>query len=158
MKYLFILAGIVLASACTTFPQTLPPVPKAINAPGSRALGPYSQAMRAGDYVFLSGVVAFDAKEGKFAPAKIGPQTRQVFANLKTVLAAAGLSLDDVVKTTVYLKNPADFARMNPIYAGYFKDHKPARTTVPGVDWGRPDVLIEIEAVAYAPGALAPQP
>ncbi|PHS28318.1 MAG: deaminase [Robiginitomaculum sp.] len=122
-----------------------------ISVPGGRTLGPYSQAVRAGDYVFLSGIIALNNKTGKFAEAEIEPQTRQVFANLKDVLAAAGLGLDDVVKTTVFLKNPKDFAPMNVIYAEYFKDHKPARSTVPGVDWGRPDLLIEIEAIAYAP-------
>ncbi len=148
MKPYLVLAASLALFACATPPAA---VLQDITVPGSRSLGPYTQAVRAGDYVFLSGIVAFDAQSGTFAPARIEPQTRQVFANLKTVLAAAGLGLDDVVKTTVYLKNPADFAKMNPVYADYFKGHKPARTTVPGVDWGRPDVLIEIEAIAYAP-------
>ena len=150
MKRALALAAAIALGACAA--SAPPPAPQAITVPGARSLGPYAQAVRAGDYVFLSGIVAFDASTGKFAPARIGPQTRQVFANLQAVLAAAGLGLDDVVKTTVYLKNPADFPRMNPIYARYFKGRKPARTTVPGVDWGRPDVLIEIEAIAYAPG------
>jgi 2-iminobutanoate/2-iminopropanoate deaminase len=139
---------------CANIEYTAPviaPVMESISVPGGRTLGPYSQAVRAGDYVFLSGIIALNSKTGKFAAAKIEPQTRQVFANLKDVLAAAGLGLDDVVKTTVFLKDPKDFASMNAVYAEYFKDHKPARSTVPGMDWGRPDLLIEIEVVAYAP-------
>ncbi len=123
---------------------------KTITTPGAHVMGPYSQAVRAGDFVFLSGVIAFDAKAGKFVEAKIEPQTRQVFANINEILAAIRLGLDDVVKTTVFLKNPEDFAPMNVVYGEYFNDHKPARSSVPGVDWGNPNVLIEIDVVAYA--------
>ena len=140
-------------SACANVQYAAPQSVKtmqSISVPGAHTLGPYSQAIRAGDFVYLSGVIAFDAKAGKFAEAKIGPQTHQVFANMKAVLAAAGLGLDDVVKTTVFLKNPKDFAPMNVIYGEYFSTHKPARSSTPGVDWGRPDILIEIDAVAYA--------
>ncbi len=155
MKNAIMLGAAALAvTACANVnyhePAAAAPM-QAISVPGAHTLGPYSQAVRAGDYVYLSGVVAFDAKAGKFAEAKIGPQTRQVFANMTAVLAAAGLTLDDVVKTTVFLKNPKDFAPMNKIYGEYFSTHKPARSSVPGVDWGNPGVLIEIEAIAYAP-------
>jgi len=157
MKNIMILGLLTSAlTACANVQYTAPapiaaPPLETITVPGAHTLGPYSQAVRAGDYVFLSRVVAFDAKAGKFAKAEIEPQTRQVFANLREVLAAASLGLEDVVKTTVFLKNPKDFAPMNTLYAELFKGHKPARSTVPGVDWGNPGVLIEIEAVAYAP-------
>ena len=147
------LAAVSMAACANindTEPTTSAPL-QSISIPGAHTLGPYSQAVRAGDFIFLSGAIAFDAKSGRFAEAKIEPQTRQVFANMIDVLKAAGLGLDDVVKTTVFLKNPKDFAPMNTIYAELFMGHKPARSTVPGVDWGNPGVLIEIEAVAYAP-------
>lgn len=152
MKLLAVILGTVLLyGACTDQPQkskreikTITP----ITVDGMPSLGPYSQAVEANGFVFLSGIVAYDAKAGAFASADIQTQTKQVFANLKQVLAASGLGLDDVVKTTVFLKNPEDFAPMNKIYAEYFTTHKPARSTVPGVNWGRDDVLIEIEAVA----------
>jgi len=122
-----------------------------VTVPDMPALGPYSQAVEAGGFVFLSGIVAFDAQAGAFVAADIDTQTHQVFANAKQVLVAADLTLDDVVKVTVFLKNPKDFPRVNELYAGYFPDYKPARSTVPGVDWGRDDVMIEIEMTARRP-------
>lgn len=119
-----------------------------IKVKGQPTLGPYAPAIRANGFVFLSGIVAYNAQDKAFAPSNIHDQTHQVFSNLKAVLAAADLQLQDVVKVTVYLKNPQDFAPMNTIYATYFDTHKPARTTVPGVDWGRDDVLIEIDVIA----------
>lgn len=126
--------------------------PHAISVPDLPALGPYAQAVEAGGTVYFSGIVAFDAKAKKFAEANIEAQTAQAFANLDTILAAADLSKSDIVKVTVYLKNPADFKPMNPLYARYFKDWHPARTTVPGVNWGRPDVLIELDVIAQRQG------
>jgi 2-iminobutanoate/2-iminopropanoate deaminase len=111
-------------------------------------LGPYSQAVAAGDLVFVSGIIAFDSTAGTFAAPEIGAQTTLAIANLETLLRANGLSLDDVVKTTVFLRNASDMPGMNAVYAGRFSARPPARTTVPGADWGRPDVLIEIEAIA----------
>jgi 2-iminobutanoate/2-iminopropanoate deaminase len=143
-----------LLGGCVSVQNSTPAPTSAIQTikvPGAHTLGPYSKAIRAGDFVFLSGVIAFDAKAGAFVEATIEPQTRQVFANISQVLAAANLSLNDVVKTTVFLKNPKDFAAMNAVYAEYFLDNKPARSTVPGMDWGRPEILIEIDVVAYAP-------
>lgn len=122
--------------------------PEAITARDAPALGPYVTAVAAGELVFLSGVVPFDHAAGAFAPADIESQTRQAFANLEAGLAAAGLGLDDVVKMTVFLRDPDDVAAMNAVYAEYFDDWKPARTTVPGADWGRDDLKIEIEAIA----------
>ena len=143
-----ILGTALLLGACSNEPQTPVNEITTISVDGMPTLGPYSQAVEANGFVFLSGIVAYDAKAGAFVAADIDTQTRQVFANLKQVLAASGLDLNDVVKTTVFLKNPKDFSRMNEIYAEYFAAHKPARSTVPGVNWGRDDVLIEIEAVA----------
>ena len=149
MKFLaVILSTALLLGACSDAPKTTTKEIKTISVDGMPSLGPYSQAVEANGFVFLSGIVAFDAKAKSFVAADIDTQTRQVFANLEQVLAASGLDLNDVVKTTVFLKNPKDFAPMNKIYAEYFDAHKPARSTVPGVNWGRDDVLIEIEAVA----------
>lgn len=132
-------------AGCATLPTT--PATQHINSDQIAQLGPYTHAVAAGEFVFISGMIAHD-KDSGFAAAEIGPQTHQVIANLKSALEAARLDLTDVVKTTVYLKNPADFPALNEIYAIYFPEDPPARTTVPGVDWGRGDILIEIEAIA----------
>src|SRR5512138_2266443 len=95
------------------------------------AIGPYSQAIRAGDFVFVSGQVAVDVRTGKLAEG-IEAQTRQVIENLRTVLAAAGASLDRVVKVTVFLGRWEDFAAMNEVYASYFDAKPPARSVVQG--------------------------
>ena len=95
-----------------------------------KAIGPYSQAIATGNMVFTAGQVALDAKSGELVGRTTAEQTEQVFANLKAVLAAAGTSLQNVVKTTVYLADMADFAQMNEVYARHFGTHKPARSTV----------------------------
>jgi 2-iminobutanoate/2-iminopropanoate deaminase len=130
-------------AACATAPSVA-----LLHDPASTPLGPYSQAVAAGDFVFVSGIVAFDSTTGTFAAAEIGPQTTQAISNLESLLRANGLSLDDVVKTTVFLRNASDMPGMNAVYADRFSARPPARTTVPGADWGRPDILIEIEAIA----------
>ena len=111
------------------------------------ALGPYSPATALGNLVFTSGQIAFNAELGKVIDGDISAQTRQALDNLKAVLEASGSSLDHTLRITVYLKNPADFAAMNKVYAEYFPNKKPARTTVPGVEWG-PGMLVEVDAVA----------
>jgi 2-iminobutanoate/2-iminopropanoate deaminase len=121
---------------------------QSLSDPAAPALGPYSQAIAAGDFVFLSGVIAFDAGSASFAAPDISAQTHQAFDNLQSILQANGLSLADVVKVTVFLRDPADMAGMNAVYIERFGEHRPARTTVPGADWGRGDILIEIEAIA----------
>ena len=133
-------------AACATAPSVA-----LLRDPASAPLGPYSQAVLAGDFVFASGVIAFDSATGTFAAPEIGPQTTLAIANLESLLRANGLSLDDVVKTTVFLRNASDMAGMNAVYAERFSARPPARTTVPGADWGRPDILIEIEAIAVRP-------
>lgn len=123
---------------------------KVVKDPRQKVFGPYSQAIIAKGFLFASGVIAVNPETGKLAGDTIQAQTKQVFANIRSVLAAGGASLDDVVKVTVFLKNPQDFPAMNEIYAEIFTDYKPARTTVPGVEWG-PGILIEIEVIAALP-------
>jgi len=111
------------------------------------ALGPYVPATVANGVVYTSGQIAFDAAAGEIVGEDVRTQTRQALDNLSAVLEAAGSSLQDTLRVTVYLQNPEDFPAMNEVYQEYFKDHKPARTTVPGVEWGK-GVLVEIDAIA----------
>ncbi|WP_298742874.1 Rid family detoxifying hydrolase [uncultured Brevundimonas sp.] len=150
------LSACLLVAGCVASARLPAPPPRAITGASLPALGPYSQAVAAGDFVFISGVVAFDPAAGAFAAADIDSQMRQVFANLDAVLAAAGLTREDVVKTTVFLRDAGDMAAMNRLYGEYFTGFRPARTTVPGADWGRDDLRIEIEAVAVRGRAASP--
>ncbi len=109
------------------------------------AIGPYSQAIAFGDAVYTSGMLPLDA-EGNLAEG-IVDQTHQILTNLRAVLAEAGLSLNDVVKTTVFMTDLAQFQRMNEVYGQYFSDHHPARTTVEVSGLPR-DAGIEIELIA----------
>ena len=111
------------------------------------ALGPYTPATAISNLVFTSGQIAFDAELGKVVGEDITAQTRKAMDNLKAVLEASGSSLQNTLRITVYLKNPEDFPAMNKVYAEYFPGKKPARTTVPGVEWG-PGILIEVDAIA----------
>lgn len=116
-------------------------------APG--AIGPYSQAVRVGELIFCSGQTPLDPESMKLVEGEIGPQTRQALMNLKSILEAEGLTLDHVVKTTVFLKNFRDFAAMNKEYANVFGEHRPARSTVE-VSRLPLDALVEIECIAFA--------
>ncbi|MEX0959972.1 MAG: RidA family protein [Burkholderiales bacterium] len=111
------------------------------------AIGPYSQAVKLGDLLFASGQIAIDPATGAMLGGPIEDQARQVLENLKAVLEAGGMTMDDVVSTTVYLKNLTDFAKMNDVYAEYFGDLPPARATVEVSRLPR-DALIEISAIA----------
>lgn len=111
------------------------------------AIGPYSQAIRAGGMTFLSGQLPIDPRSGQLSKGAIEEQTALVLDNLKAVLAADGLTLDNVVSTTVYVKDLDDFTRLNAVYATYFKDKPPARATVQVARLPR-DVLVEISAIA----------
>ena len=111
------------------------------------AIGPYSQAIVAGDWIFTSGQIPLDPATGTLQAEGIVDQTHQVMKNLSAVLAAAGGGLASVVRTTVFLADIADFAAMNEVYAGYFGDHHPARTTVQAAALPR-SVRVEIDAVA----------
>lgn len=110
------------------------------------AVGPYSQAIRVGDFVFTAGQLALDPVTGKLVEGGIQEQTRQVLRNITTVLEAAGSSLDKVVKTTVFLKDMGDFKAMNEVYGEFFANEPPARSTVE-VDLAL-GALVEIDAVA----------
>ena len=111
------------------------------------AIGPYSQAVKAGPFLFASGQIPL-RPDGTLVEGDIVEQAHQVFANIKAILAEAGLTLSDVVKATVFIKDMNDFARLNEVYAEYFGDHKPARSTVEVARLPR-DVKVEIEVVAY---------
>lgn len=115
------------------------------NAPA--AIGPYSQAIVANGFLYSAGQIALDPAGGQVVEGGIREQTSRVLANLKAVLEAAGLSLADVVKTTVYLVDMADFAEMNEVYAAAFGSHKPARSTVAVAGLPR-GVRVEIDVIA----------
>ena len=115
------------------------------NAPA--AIGPYSQAIRAGEFVFVSGQIAIDPATGQFVGGTVAEQTERVLKNLAAVLKAAGTGLDKIVKTTVFLADMKDFTEMNEIYATFFTDAPPARATVAAAGLPR-DAKVEIEAVA----------
>lgn len=112
------------------------------------AVGPYSQAMKAGDFVYVSGQLPMNPETGEMVKGSIKDQTRQSLENAKAILEEAGTSLENVVKTTVFLQNMDDFSDMNGVYAEFFTDHKPARAAVEvaklplGAD-------VEIQMVAY---------
>ena len=117
------------------------------NAP--KAIGPYQQAIKANGFIYTAGQIPIDPKTGNFVEGGIAAQTRQVLENLKAVLEAGGSSLDRVVKATVFLKNMADFAAMNEVYAQYLGSAKPARSTVAVAELPR-GALVEIDLVALA--------
>lgn len=116
------------------------------------AIGPYSQAIAAGTLVFASGQIALHPSSGQMSDGDVREQTRQVLENVKAVLAAAGSSLDQVVKTTVFLAHMSDFASMNEVYAEYFTQAPPARSTIGVAELPR-SALVEIEVVALRAGA-----
>jgi 2-iminobutanoate/2-iminopropanoate deaminase len=116
------------------------------DAPG--AIGPYSQAIKAGGFLFASGQIPLDPITGTIIEGGITAQTHQVLQNLGAVLKAAGLSYDRVVKTTVYLSDMGNFPAMNEIYATYFPAPSPARATIEAAALPR-NVLVEIDLVAF---------
>jgi 2-iminobutanoate/2-iminopropanoate deaminase len=123
-----------------------------IATPGApAAIGPYSQAVRAGGLVFVSGQIPLDPATGQVVAGGASAQAVRVLESLREVLEAAGSSLERVVKTTVYLTDLAHFAEVNEVYARYFTEAPPARATVQVAALPR-GVLMEIEAVALAPG------
>lgn len=112
------------------------------------AIGPYSQAIKAGDFLYASGQIPLDPTTGTITEGGITAQTHQVLQNMGQVLKAAGVSFDRVVKTTVYLADMADFGAMNEVYGGYFSAPAPARATIQAAGLPR-NVLVEIDVVAY---------
>ena len=114
-----------------------------------KPIGPYSQAIRANGFLFISGQVGFDPQTGEFVGNDVRSQTERVLENLKAILEAAGMSLNHVVKTTVFLKDMNDFPAMNEAYAKYFSAAPPARSTVQAARLPK-DALVEIDVVAVA--------
>ncbi len=117
------------------------------NAP--KAIGPYSQAIIANGFVFVSGQIAIDPATQQVAASDVAAQTEQVIKNLSGILQAAGTSLDQVVRSTVFLKSMNDFAAMNEVYGKFFTSNPPARSTVE-VSRLPKDVLVEIDVIAMA--------
>ncbi|MCX8119115.1 MAG: RidA family protein, partial [Desulfobacterota bacterium] len=113
-----------------------------------RPIGPYSQAIRAGDFLFLSGQIPIDPSTGEIVKGKIEDQTRQVLDNLKGILESEGLGMEDVVKVNIFLRDMGQFQAMNQVYASYFPSSPPARSTVEVSRLPR-DVDLEIEAIAF---------
>lgn len=121
---------------------------EAVSTPDApRAIGPYSQAIKANGFVFISGQVAFDPATGNIISGGIEQQTEQVMKNLSAILQAAGSGWDKVVKTTVFLKDMNEFGKMNEVYGKFFKNAPPARSTVEVARLPR-DVSVEIDAIA----------
>ncbi|MFH0800652.1 MAG: RidA family protein [Pseudomonadota bacterium] len=116
-----------------------------------KAVGPYSQAIRAGEFLFCSGQIPIDPATGRLElfDGNVAEQTKIVMTNLKAVLAAEGLSFKDVVKTTIYLSDMENFAQVNEMYASFLGDHRPARATVEVARLPK-DVGVEIDAIAWA--------
>jgi 2-iminobutanoate/2-iminopropanoate deaminase len=116
---------------------------------GPQAIGPYSQAVRAHGFVFVSGQVAIDPATQQVIAGDVTAQTERVMKNLSAILAAAGSGLENVVRSTVFLKNMGDFVAMNEVYARYFTTAPPARSTVEVARLPK-DVLVEIDVIAMA--------
>ena len=116
---------------------------------GPKAIGPYSQAIRANGFVFLSGQIPFDPATGELITGDVTAQTTRVLDNVKAIAEAAGSSLDKAVKATVFLKDMNDFAAMNEVYARYFPHQAPARATVEVARLPK-DVRVEIDLIALA--------
>lgn len=112
------------------------------------AIGPYSQGVRGGDYVFISGQLPIDPATGEFAGDDIVSQTKQSLTNIKSILESEGLSMANVVKTTVLLKNISEFGAMNEVYASFFEGECPARAAYEVAALPK-SALVEIEAIAY---------
>jgi 2-iminobutanoate/2-iminopropanoate deaminase len=121
---------------------------KAVSSPDApKAIGPYSQAVRAGQLLFLSGQVPLDPATGEIVSGDIAAQTRRVFENLAAVLKAGGRSFSDVVRTTVFLADMSDFAEVNKVYGSYFSEPYPARATVQVARLPK-DARVEIDVIA----------
>jgi 2-iminobutanoate/2-iminopropanoate deaminase len=136
------------ANCISLFPGGTPSMREIVatdNAP--KAIGPYSQAIKANGFIFVSGQIAFDPATQQIIDGDVAAQTDRVLQNLSAILAAAGSSLAQVVKTSVFLKNMSDFAAMNEVYARRFPDAPPARSTVAAAGLPR-DVLVEIDVIA----------
>ncbi len=123
------------------------------NAPGP--IGPYSQAIHAGEFIYIAGQGGLDPGTGKIVSGGVTAQAEQTMANLQAVLEAAGATFEDVIKTNIYLRYIKDFEAVNQVYSSYFGDQKPARSTIAAAALPAA-ALVEIEMIAYAP-ARAPE-
>ncbi|MBK9141793.1 MAG: RidA family protein [Cyanobacteria bacterium HKST-UBA02] len=112
-----------------------------------QAIGPYSQAVKANGFVYVSGQIPIDPASGQLLTGSLTEQTRQVMTNIASILETAGASLDTVLKTTIYLKDMNDFDEVNKVYGEFFPNHKPARATVQVARLPK-DVSIEVDAIA----------
>jgi len=122
-----------------------------INPPGApEPRGPYSPAVRAGDFIYVSGQGPIDPATNQYSYGDIQHETRLVLNNIQHILDAAGARMSDVVKCSVFLTEGKDFAAMNEVYAQFFREHKPARTTVEA-KFANPKMKVEIDCVAYKP-------
>jgi len=114
------------------------------------AIGPYSQAIRVGNFLFISGQIALDPKSGEFISREIEQETEEAIQNISEILKADGMNLDNVVKTTVYLLDLSHFSRMNQVYEKYFLENKPARACVQVTALPK-GAKVEIDAIAVSP-------
>ena len=139
-----VVLGLLLGTSVVAYAQH-----KAISTPDApKAIGPYSQAIQAGNMLFLAGQIAIDPKTQQFkADASIEDQTRQTLENLKAVLAANGMTMANVVSATVFMKDLSDFAKMNTVYGSFFTEAPPARATVQVAALPR-DAKVEISLIA----------
>jgi len=128
-------------------------IERIIPAGGASPRGHYTPALRAGDFVYVSGQGPIDPATDKLATGDVEFQTRLTLGNIHRILEAAGAGLSDVVKCSVFLRDIADFPKMNRVYAEFFGDHKPARTTVEA-KFHQAEMLVEIDCVAFKPRRL----
>ncbi len=117
-----------------------------------RPRGPYSPAVRAGDFIFVAGQGPVDPATNEFSFGDILHETRLTLNNIRRILEAAGATMADVVKCSVFLKDGRDFGEMNEVYAEFFGENKPARTTVE-TNFANPHMKVEIDCIAYKPGS-----
>jgi 2-iminobutanoate/2-iminopropanoate deaminase len=129
-------------------------IEKIVPAGGASPRGHYTPAIRAGDFVYVSGQGPIDPVTDKLAAGDVEFQTRLTLSNIRRILTAAGASVTDVVKCSVFLRDIADFQKMNAVYAEFFGDHKPARTTIEA-KFHQAEMLVEIDCVAYQPNYSA---
>lgn len=142
LRYSMLVAAAILAGCVAA------PVKESISSKDAPApIGPYSPGVKVGGWLFLAGQTAIDPKTNQLNNGSIEEQTKQTLDNLNAVLQAAGMGMENVVSTTVYLKDVNDFGKMNAVYATYFKDKPPARATVQIARLPR-DALVEISAIA----------
>jgi 2-iminobutanoate/2-iminopropanoate deaminase len=129
-------------------PERNPAMPEVVSTPNApQAIGPYSQAIKHNGLVYVSGQIPLDPSTMTVVTGSTAEQTKRVIENLKAILEAAGTSLNNALKTTVFLRDMNDFDEMNQVYAQYFTNHRPARATIQGARLPK-DVAVEIELVA----------